>query len=122
MKGSSALSESERWSLVAYLWQQSATPATLARGAELFTQNCADCHGATGSGDGVAAAFSPSQEPDFTDLPQAATRAPAVYYAKIARGGMGTGMPNWGTILDEDDLWALTAYLQSFMFDYSVEE
>jgi mono/diheme cytochrome c family protein len=122
MKAAAAMSKSERWSLVAYLWQQSATPDTLARGAELFSQNCADCHGENGRGDGMAAPFSPAQEPDFADVQRAVTRSPAVYYAKIARGGMGTGMPNWGTILDEDDLWALTAYLHSFMFDYTPEE
>lgn len=116
------LSDAARWSLVAYLWQQSATPQSLARGAALFQENCTDCHGATGRGDGLAAPFSPAAEPDFAGLTHTPTRSPAVYYAKIARGGMGTGMPNWGTILDENDLWALTDYLTSLMFDYTSEE
>jgi mono/diheme cytochrome c family protein len=116
LEAAAGLSESQRWALVAYLWQQRATPQELARGAVLYGQNCAACHGESGRGDGYAAPFSPAAEPDFTDLAQAGTRAPAVYYAKIARGGMGTGMPNWGTILEEDDLWALAAYLQSLLF------
>ncbi len=121
LEAAAHLSDDERWSLVAYWWQQTATPASLGRGASLFAQNCADCHGETGQGDGMAAAFSPQQEPDFTDPSHAATRSPAVYYAKIARGGMGSGMPNWGTILDEEDLWALTDYLTSLMFDNTPE-
>jgi mono/diheme cytochrome c family protein len=121
LEAAADLTEAERWSLVAYLWQQSATPETLARAAALFAQNCAGCHGESGRGDGLAAPFSPEAEPDLTDLGYAMSRAPAVYYAKIARGGMGTGMPNWGTILPESDLWALTAYLQAFMFADPVE-
>lgn len=116
------LSDAERWSLVAYLWQQTATPESLARGGALYAQNCADCHGETGRGDGLAASFSPDAEPDFAGPAHSAARTPAVYYAKMARGGMGTGMPNWGTILDENDLWALTDYLYSLMFDYTTEE
>jgi mono/diheme cytochrome c family protein/heme/copper-type cytochrome/quinol oxidase subunit 2 len=122
LEAAAQLADTERWSLVAYLWQQSSTPETLARGGALFAQNCADCHGESGRGDGLAAPFSPEAEPDFADLAHSATRAPAVYYAKMARGGMGTGMPNWGTILGEDDLWALTDYLYAFMFDYTAEE
>jgi mono/diheme cytochrome c family protein len=30
---------------------------------------------------------------------------------------MGTGMPNWGTLLSEDELWAVTGYLYTFMFN-----
>ncbi|MCC6168779.1 MAG: c-type cytochrome [Caldilineaceae bacterium] len=122
LEAAAGLSDAARWSLVAYLWQQSATPQSLARGAALFQENCADCHGATGRGDGLAAPFSPAAEPDFAGLTHTPTRSPAVYYAKIARGGMGTGMPNWGTILDENDLWALTDYLTSLMFDYTPKE
>jgi mono/diheme cytochrome c family protein len=48
---------------------------------------------------------------------QAAGASPALYYAKIACGGMGTGMPNWGTRFPEDDLWALTDYLMHLVFD-----
>lgn len=118
LAGSADLSEQEQWTLVAYLWRQHTTPDTLALGARLYAENCAACHGPEGKGDGFAAASSSGIEPDFTAAPTAAGAAPALYYAKIARGGMGTGMPNWGTVLSEDELWALAAYLHSFMFDY----
>ena len=121
MPSTAKLTDSQRWALVAYLWQQSASKATLARGATLFAQNCADCHGPNGQGNGFAAGFSVGTEPDFTDPQMAAGASPAIYYAKIGRGGMGTGMPNWGTILTEDDRWALTHYLYSFMFDYTFD-
>jgi mono/diheme cytochrome c family protein len=35
---------------------------------------------------------------------------------KIIRGGMGTGMPAWGTIFDDEELRALLDYLWTFQF------
>ncbi len=34
-----------------------------------------------------------------------------VLYAKIRRGGMGTDMPNFGTLFTPDETWALVEYL-----------
>ncbi|MBI3959261.1 MAG: cytochrome c, partial [Chloroflexi bacterium] len=81
--------------------------------------NCAACHGETGAGDGFAAGFAPVAVANFQDATTAAGASPALYYAKIARGGMGTGMPNWGTILREDELWALVDTLHTFLFEQS---
>lgn len=114
--------DDERWAMVAYLRQQANTPEALAQGRALYQQNCAACHGDQGRGDGFAAPMSVGQEPDFTDLRAAAGASPALYYAKIARGGMGTGMPNWGTILTEDELWALVDYIQTFSYSPTPEE
>ncbi|MCC6457958.1 MAG: c-type cytochrome [Caldilineaceae bacterium] len=114
--------DAEIWGLVAYLQQQASTPQQLKQGRALYQQNCVACHGEQGRGDGFAAPLSISDEPDFTDLRAAAGASPALYYAKIARGGMGTGMPNWGTILTEDELWALVDYLQTFAYVPTVEE
>jgi mono/diheme cytochrome c family protein len=47
--------------------------------------------------------------------------SPAVLQGKLLRGGMGTGMPMWGSIFTEQQLWDLTAYLYSFQFDYDNE-
>jgi hypothetical protein len=87
-------SDAEVWDLVAYLQQQASIPQALEQGRGLYQQNCVACHGEQGRGDGFAAPLSVGQEPDFTDLRAAAGASPALYYAKIARGGMGTGMPN----------------------------
>lgn len=110
------VAEDATWDMAAYLWQQAATPAERAQGQVLYQQNCAACHGDQGQGDGFGAAGSPEVEPDLTDLRAAAGASSALLYAKIARGGMGTGMPNWGTLLTEDELWALVAYLQTFAY------
>ena len=39
-----------------------------------------------------------------------------IYYAKIRRGGMGTGMPDFGPVFAEDETWMLADYLWTFQF------
>jgi len=44
--------------------------------------------------------------------------SPALLQGKILRGGMGTGMPMWGVIFTEEQIWDLIAYIYSFQFEY----
>ncbi len=55
---------------------------------------------------------------DFTDPTQMLGASPALLQGKILRGGMGTGMPMWGSIFTEGQIWDLVAYLYSFQFEY----
>jgi mono/diheme cytochrome c family protein/plastocyanin len=122
------LGDGDVWDLVAYLWRSTTTEEALRDGRELFAQNCAACHGENGAGDGVmsgslpvvasmesvtAAAAAPA---DFTDPSTMLGASSAMLQGKILRGGMGTGMPYWGPILTEAQLWALTDYLWTFQF------
>ena len=59
---------------------------------------------------------------DFTDASQALGASPAVWHGKIVRGGMGTGMPYWGPIFSEAQLWALVDYLWTFQLDMEYEK
>ncbi len=43
--------------------------------------------------------------------------SPALLQGKILRGGMGTGMPYWGPIFTDEQIWALVAYIQSFTLE-----
>ncbi|MBX2999007.1 MAG: c-type cytochrome [Caldilineaceae bacterium] len=115
------ISAQDRWALLAFLWEMKIGEDALARGESIYTQECASCHGVDGSGNGFESARSPAIEPDLRLAPSAAGASPAQYYAKIARGGMGTGMPNWGTFLSETELWAVTGYLYKFLFDDPVD-
>ena len=55
---------------------------------------------------------------DFTDPTNMLGASPALLHGKIVRGGMGTGMPYWGPIFTNDQIWTLVAYLWGFQFDY----
>lgn len=127
---STNLSDSEKWDVVAYIWKLNTTPEAFTNGQKLFAQNCAVCHGETGSGDGVftdkvAADFGKGMSNtnngrpvDFTDAKRMLGASPALLQGKILRGGMGTGMPSWGSILKQEQIWDLIAYLYSFQFEY----
>ena len=55
---------------------------------------------------------------DFTVTKRMLGASPALLEGKILRGGMGTGMPMWGSIFTEKQIQDLIAYLYSFQFEY----
>jgi len=55
---------------------------------------------------------------NFTDPKRMLGASPVLLQGKILRGGMGTGMPMWGSIFTEEQIWDLVAYLYSFQFEY----
>ena len=65
-----------------------------------------------------AEAMSMQKPVDFTNPTRTLGASPALLQGKILRGGMGTGMPMWGSILTEEQIWDLIAYIYSFQFDY----
>jgi mono/diheme cytochrome c family protein len=131
-----SLTESQRWDVTAYIWQSNTTKESLANGQQLYAQNCAACHGENGAGSGVfaddlAASGESSMQTmtgadnmmmqtpvDFTDPARMLGASPALLQGKILRGGMGTGMPMWGSIFTEEQIWDLISYLYSFQFNY----
>ena len=92
--------------------------APLEPAATLYAKNCAACHGDNGDGKGFDAASAPVAPPSFADAQRMATRRSDVLYAKIRRGGMGTGMPNFGTLFTPEETWALVDYLRQLAFSH----
>ena len=58
---------------------------------------------------------------DLSDAERILGASPALLEGKILRGGMGTGMPMWGSILTQEQIWDVVAYLYSFQFEYERE-
>lgn len=100
--------------VVAYLWIGNLFPELVASSASLYAKNCAACHGETGDGKGPVAGQTVQRPAVFADLARMTNRRSDVLYAKIRRGGMGTDMPNFGTVFTPDETWALVDYLWMF--------
>jgi mono/diheme cytochrome c family protein len=89
--------------------------ATWTRGAEVYADTCASCHGAAGEGDGPAGQFLPTPPADlawFATLPM--SRWDGFIYWTIAEGGepFDTSMPAYRDTLAEEDIWAVIAYMR----------
>ncbi len=92
------------------------TAETAQRGAAVYQQNCASCHGATGMGDGPAARELSPHPANLARL----SRMPMVewdpfMYWTVAEGGapLGTAMPPFKDVLSMDDIWSAIAYIQA---------
>jgi high-affinity iron transporter len=80
------------------------------RGSRLFAESCATCHGATGHGDGPAAAALKPRPADFHSDEVMEALTPFKAFNVIRFGVQGTAMaPNAG--LDDKQRWALAFYL-----------
>ena len=81
----------------------------LQRGAALYAQQCASCHGASGHGDGPFAARLEPPPTDLTDHERAAQRTPFALHQIISNGVEGTAMASFAA-LPEADRWALAFF------------
>lgn len=104
-----------RWAVVrAYDVQVTPKAAPdLKRGAALYKEHCAACHGAEGRGDGPAGRRLDPAPSNFHDAARLASRSAYGLYNTITFGVAGTGMASYKH-LSEDDRWALAFYVANF--------
>jgi mono/diheme cytochrome c family protein len=93
--------------------------ALRSRGAELYLERCAGCHGASGDGagpDGCALDPKPAVHKsgvfELRTTEHEALPTDEDLFGTITRGIHGTGMPPW-IALPERDRWALVAHVKS---------
>lgn len=110
-----SLSEGQRWDVIAYIYSLSASSQQLTRGAELYQQNCASCHGASGKGDGAQAAASSQPLSSFTGQAFMAKKSNQDFFKAIS-DGVSPNMPAYAKQLSEEDRWALVDYTRSLGF------
>jgi mono/diheme cytochrome c family protein len=110
-----SLTDRQRWDVLAYVYSLSAPDASIAKGSQLFEQNCARCHGAKGQGNGPDAAQLSKPPQDLTDLAFMAEKSAADFFKAISEG-TAPDMPGFADKLSEDDRWALTDFVRSLTF------
>ena len=92
----------------------------LVRGAALYAEQCASCHGAVGRGDGPNAKGLDPPPIAFTDVARANERSLFGLYQVIGQGLDGTAMPSFAH-LSSDDRWALAYYVGTFAYSREAE-
>ncbi len=108
-----SLSEAERWAVAMYTYTLAYQPDSLALGQEIWTANCAECHGATGRGDGPEAANINRPIGDLTDQAELVTLSDSALYNLVTEG-TGESMPAFADDLSEEQRRAVVSYLRTF--------
>lgn len=89
----------------------------LAMGAVLFEVTCASCHGATGMGDGAAAAALDPKPATLADSDMMDELSDGYLFWRISEGGamepFNSLMPAWGSGFTDDQIWQLVTHIRS---------
>jgi cytochrome c oxidase cbb3-type subunit 2 len=99
--------------------QPATTPSS--RGKAVYDAHCTECHGASGRGDGPAAALLVPRPLDFTagkykirttDTGSLPTDADLI--ASVSNGLNGSAMPGWKGLIPDSDIRDVVAYIKTF--------
>ena len=79
-------------------------------GADVYAQNCAPCHGLSGSGDGPAGAGAAMDATVFSDPQAVWERSPAELFFVTKFGRIEKLMPPWRNSLNDEQIWQAVYY------------
>jgi len=92
-------------------------PPSLARGAAVFHEQCAACHGETGHGDGPKAKTLKGPAPaNLADHRVMGDKSMLDIFRRVTIGTPGTAMPEFGEDVSAEDRWAVAAYVQAMQY------
>jgi high-affinity iron transporter len=91
-------------------------PPSLERGAAVYADRCATCHGEKGQGDGPAARGLVPPPAHLADPEVMGGRSRADVYRQLLLGVAGTAMPAFERTLSDDDRWAVAAYVLTLQY------
>ena len=86
--------------------------ASVVRGAAVYAENCALCHGATGHGDGPAAARLPMRPPDLTEAHLFA-HSPGDLFWWVSHGMDEGVMPGFAGVLNPNQRWDVINFIRA---------
>ena len=85
---------------------------SIVRGAAIYAENCALCHGATGHGDGPAAAGLPVRPADLTE-PHLFAHSPGDLFWWVSHGRDDGVMPGFGDVLSANGRWDVINFVRA---------
>lgn len=94
------------------------TAETIERGAKIYAEDCASCHGAAGYGDGPAASSLTPRPVNLAWLSRMPmSRWDSFMFWTVSEGGApaGSAMPAFKNSLSQADRWAVIGYIQAHL-------
>ncbi len=98
----------------------SATQASIAGGSDLYTKNCASCHGPEGRGDGHMAMMLEHKPSNLHDAHVQENTDGSLFYF-ITEGVVEAKMPAFSK-LSEEDRWNIVNYMRTFDVEEGEED
>lgn len=80
-------------------------------GKASYENFCVSCHGPGGKGDGPAAASLTPHPTNLAELQQ--TADDGYLFGRIANGKEGTAMAAWKSVLNDEQIWQVVAYIRT---------
>ncbi|MEK7433287.1 MAG: cbb3-type cytochrome c oxidase subunit II [Cyanobacteriota bacterium] len=92
------------------------TAQMVTEGKTVYDMNCAGCHGATGAGDGAAAAALNPKPRNFVkaDYKYPVNAKDEDIFKTLEKGVAGSAMPGWKDSLSESQRWSVISYIRTF--------
>jgi mono/diheme cytochrome c family protein len=106
-----SLDVDQRWDVIAYAWSLAASPRQVERGKQVYAEQCVQCHGNSGKGDGKDATGNLA---DLSDFATQANVAPGIWDQAMASGHV----PSFAGTVSEADRRAAIDYIRTFAYDY----
>lgn len=91
----------------------SPTVDSISRGTQLYTNNCAACHGANARGGGPLAGSTEVPPPALTGKGSGVGGHTDGELFRIIRNGSSRGMPAWAGKLSDNETWDVVNFLRS---------
>jgi mono/diheme cytochrome c family protein len=107
-----ALTDQQRWDVAMYTYTLADAPDQIARGQQVFTENCVECHGERGRGDGPRSEKIGTLPADLTDLKEMASLSRDLLFKTVTEG-MGDDMPSFADKLTDDQRRDVIAYVRT---------
>ena len=109
---SSQLTPAQRWNVVSYITSLRAHPEQVREGEGLYVQQCASCHGVSGSSDGALARSLSKLPPEIGTFAWQVERSDSDLAGVVRNGLPGTPMPP-ARDLSADQVRSVVAYLRT---------
>lgn len=107
-----ALSEEDRWAVALYTYTLNYTAEQIALGEQIWTGECAECHGESGRGDGPKAAEINRPIGNLTEQSDVITLSDNALFNIISEG-VGENMPTFADTLTDAERQAVVAYART---------
>ena len=113
-----SLSEEDRWAVALYTYTMAYSPELLRQGETLWQDNCVECHGETGRGDGPKASEINRPIGNLTEQTEIVTYSDQNLYT-IVTEGQGQNMPSFADDLTDAERYAVVAYARTLSLGHS---